>query len=93
MNLKNSLKSKSTHLPLCVTHGIHSDLFNAIFIPVIYLTAQKRGGSEIEKTIIVVTCSTLITDLQNLSQMPANPAQKKEKRMRGCNWDNYSSNC
>lgn len=78
MNLNNSLKSRSTRLPLCVTHGIHSDLINAIFIPVIYLTAQKRGGSEIEKTIIVVTCSTLITDLQNLSKVPANAAQKKE---------------
>lgn len=78
MNLKNSLKSRSTRLPLCVTHGIHSDLINAIFILEIYLTAQKRGGSEIEKTIIVVTCSTLITDLQNLSQVPANAAQKRK---------------
>lgn len=77
MNLNNSLKSRSTRLPLCVTHGIHSDLINAIFIPVIYLTAQKRGGSEIEKTI-VVTCSTPYTSPQNLSQVPANAAQKKE---------------
>lgn len=83
MNLNNSLKSRSTLLPLCLTHGIHSDLINAIFILEIYLTAQKRGGSEIEKTIIVVTCSTLITDLQNLSQVPANAAQKKSERWGG----------
>lgn len=78
MNLNNSLKSRSTRLPLCVTHGIHSDLINAIFILEIYLTAKKRGGSEIQKTIIVVTCSTPNTSPQNLSQVPANAAQKKE---------------
>lgn len=77
MNLNNSLKSRSTRLPLCVTHEIHSDLINAIFIPVIYLTAQKRGRSEIEKTI-VFTCSTLNTSPQNLSQVPANAAQKRK---------------
>lgn len=66
MNLENSLKSRSTLLPLCVTHGIHSDVINAIFIPVIYLTAQKGEGLKLKKTIVVSTC-TPFTGLQNLS--------------------------